>query len=87
MEKVTNYIFEIGDVFVGTEFSNGKEMYLDKHLEAVCSNLNVYVVTDTGSLYDDIEMTGCGLSFTVSRDYLTSLLVDGYIKYVGQVYL
>ena len=87
MKKVTNYVFELGDVFIGTNFSNGKEIYLDKNLEAVCSNLNVYVITDAGSIYDDMEMTGCGRSFYISSDYLTSLIDDDYLKHIGQVEL
>lgn len=87
MKKVTNYVFEIGDTFIGTDFSNGKEMYLDKNLEDVCSNLNIYIITDTGSIYDDMEMTGCGRSFAISSDYLTYLIVDGYLKHIGEVSL
>lgn len=87
MKEVTNYVFEVGDTFIGTEFSNWQEMYLDKNLEAVCSNLNIYVITDTGSLYDDMEMMGCGKSFNISNDYLTSLIVDGYLKHIGEVSL
>lgn len=87
MKKVTNYVFEVGDVFIGTDFSNGKGVYLDKDLGAVCSNLSTYVITDTGSIYDDIDMVGSGKSFYISSDYLTSLIDDGYLKHIGEVSL
>lgn len=87
MKKVTNYVFEVGDSFIGRGCSNTKEVYLDKNLEAVCSNLNIYVITDAGSIYDDMEMTGCGISFYISSEYLRSLIDDDYLKYIGQVEL